>query len=102
VKELFFSVGVLDDRSINCIWQMSNDTGIRFCNISKGQYRLTVNYKTPNLVPGVYTPTFAIRNAITGEIYEKRIDFLDTFTVEGQIIPRGIVHVESEWKIEKT
>lgn len=102
VEELYFSVGVHDERRINCIWQMSNDSDVRFYNISKGKYRLIVNYKTPNLVPGVYTPTFAVRNGITGETYEKRVDLLDSFTVEGQIIPRGIVHVESEWKLDKS
>ena len=101
MKELYFSVGILDERRINCIWQMSNDNNdSKFCNLSKGKFRLIVNYKNPNLVPGIYTPTFAIRDSMTGETYE-RLGYFTSFSVEGNIIPRGIVHAESEWKIEK-
>ena len=98
--ELYFSVGILDEKRIICIWQKSNDNDLRFYNLSKGKYRLIVNYKNSNLVPGVYTPTFAIRNSMTGETYE-RLGYLASFSVEGNTIPRGIVHAESEWKMEK-
>jgi lipopolysaccharide transport system ATP-binding protein len=101
MKELYFSVGILDERRINCIWQMSNDNNdSKFCNLSKGKFRLIVNYKNPNLVPGIYTPTFAIRDSMTGETYE-RLGCLASFSVEGNSIPRGILYVKSEWKMEK-
>lgn len=100
MEELYFSVGILDDKRTVCLWEMSNDKDLRFCNISKGKYRLIVNYKTPNLVSGVYTPTFAVRNGITGETYD-RAGYLASFRVEGNTIPRGIVHAESEWKMER-
>jgi hypothetical protein len=77
---------------------VSNDNNSRFFNLLKGKYRLIVNYKTPNLVPGVYTPEFAIRNGITGETYEK-IGYLTSFRVEGNTIPRGIVKCDSEWNL---
>ena len=97
---MFFSVGILDDKRTNCILQSSNDNKLSFSNLSKGKHRLIVNYKTPNLVPSTYTPEFAIRNGITGETYD-RISYIDSFIVEGHTVPRGIMHVESEWKLEK-
>jgi lipopolysaccharide transport system ATP-binding protein len=100
VEELYFSVGILDEKRMLCLWQMSNDgaDGTRFQNITKGRYRLIVNYRSPNLVPGIYTPTFAIRNGKTGETYE-RAGYASSFSIEGNTIPRGIVLSESEWAL---
>jgi hypothetical protein len=79
---------------------MSNDNNLKFSDISKGKYRLNVNFISPNLVPGIYIPTFAIRNGITGETYE-RIHNISTFIIDGNTIPRGIVNVKSKWSMEK-
>ncbi len=99
MEEIYFSVGILDEQKNNCVWQMSNESGKTFSNLAAGRYTLTVIYRKPNLVPGVYTPTFALRNARTGETFE-RITSMTPFRIEGDIVPRGIVHAESEWELK--
>jgi lipopolysaccharide transport system ATP-binding protein len=99
VEELYFTVGIRDEKGTNCIYDSSRDCGLSFCNISKGKHRLIVDYKTPNLVPGIYTPSFAARNAKTGETYERSLH-LASFSIEGNVYPRGIVRAESDWKLE--
>lgn len=101
-EELYFSVAIrAESMNINnCIWHISKENDkIRFNNISKGKYRLIVKFLTPSLVLGVYSMIFSIRNGTTNEIYE-RISDLKPFIIEGDAIPRGLVHTESEWKME--
>ncbi|MEJ2568280.1 MAG: Wzt carbohydrate-binding domain-containing protein [candidate division WOR-3 bacterium] len=98
-EELFFTVGIRDERNYNCIVHISDYADkIKFRNILKGKYRLIVKFITPNLVPGVYFPVIAIRNKVTNEIYERIFD-LKPFVIEGNILPRGIVYTESEWNL---
>jgi lipopolysaccharide transport system ATP-binding protein len=101
-EELYFTVGIQNERRQNCITHMSNDpdNDLNFHNNCKGRYRLRVTFKTPNLVPGLYFPLLAIRNGITNETYE-RVRDLDPFSIEGDIMPRGIVLTESEWDFEQ-
>jgi ABC-type polysaccharide/polyol phosphate transport system ATPase subunit len=94
-----FSLSVLNDKGITCISQTNLDGGHRIASIKKGRYRLTVVYKNPNLVPGIYTPIFGLRNSTTGELYEKGFP-LSAFRIEGNTFPRGVMHVEAEWKVE--
>lgn len=99
LEELFFTIGIRDERNYNCIVHISDYADkIKFRNISKGKYRLIVKFITPNLVPGLYFPVIAIRNGVTNETYERIFD-LKPFIIEGNILPRGIVHTESEWKL---
>lgn len=100
--ELYFTVGIQNERRQNCITHMSNDpdNDLNFHNNVPGKYRLRVTFKTPNLVPGLYFPILAIRNGITNETYE-RVRDLDPFSIEGDIVPRGIVLTESEWGFEQ-
>jgi len=63
IKEMIFSVGVLDERGIICLWQKSIDIdnpGVY--NLNEGKYRLCVNFKAPNLCTEIYRPSFAIGN----------------------------------------
>jgi len=41
-----------------------------------------------------------LRNSATGETYE-RILPRGSFKVNGNLLERGIVHAEEEWKLEK-
>lgn len=101
MEELFLSVAIYDEKGICCVGRLNTDNHkTRFYNVSKGKYRLIVRYKNPNLTPGVYTPRFQVRNAKTLEGFEI-VDDLNPFTIEGDIIPRGVVHIESEWRMEQ-
>jgi hypothetical protein len=51
-------------------------------------------------MPGVYIPNISIRNRATGETYE-RILPKSSFKVAGNLLERGIIHAEGEWKIKK-
>jgi len=101
IKELYFSMGILDERKRPCIWSMSNDNNkVKFRNLNKGKYRIIVQYKKHHLMPGIYIPNIAIRNGTTGETFE-RILPKSSFKVTGDLLERGIVHAEGEWKIKK-
>jgi lipopolysaccharide transport system ATP-binding protein len=99
VESPLFSLSVLNDKGITCISQTSLDCRYRVAGMKTGKYRLKVVYKNPNLVPGVYAPIFGLRNSTTGELYEKGFP-LAAFRIEGNAFPRGVVHVESEWRVE--
>ena len=99
LEELFFTIGVRNERNYDCILHISNyGDNYKFSNILKGKYRLIVKFITPNLVPGLYFPVIAVRNGVTNETYERVFD-LKPFVIEGDILPRGIVYTESEWKL---
>ena len=99
-EELYFTVGIRGERNYDCILHISNyKNKFRFKNISKGKHRLIVKFITPNLVPGLYFPVIAIRDGVTNETYE-RIFNLKSFVIEGDVLPRGIVYTESDWRIE--
>ncbi len=101
-EELYFTVCIQNERRQNCITHVSNDINrnYSFVNTARGRYRLRVTFKTPSLVPGIYFPVLAIRNGKTGETYE-RVRDLDPFSIEGDMIPRGIVLTESEWGLDR-
>lgn len=100
MEELFFAVAVYNERGINCVAHHNTDSDeTRFYNVPKGKHRLIVRYKNPNLVPGVYVPRFHIRDPRTFEGFEIAAD-LEPFVIEGDVIPRGVVHIESEWIME--
>ncbi len=101
VEELHFSMGILDEQKRPCIWTVSNDNDkVNFRNLNKGRYRIVVQYKKHHLMPGAYIPMVSIRNSATGETYE-RILPKRAFKVSGNLLERGIVHAEGEWKIKK-
>jgi lipopolysaccharide transport system ATP-binding protein len=97
-EELFFAVGILDENRKNSILQYSHDNNLRFCQLSKGKYRLVVRFENPNLSPGIYSSSFAIRDKKTGATYE-RIIGLNPFSIKGEIIPRATIHTNSQWKL---
>ena len=101
VEELYFSMGILDERKRPCIWSMSNDNNrIKFRDMNKGKYRIIIQYKKHHLMPGAYIPIVAIRNSATGETYE-RILPKSSFKVSGNFLERGIIHTTGEWKIKE-
>ncbi len=93
-----FMISIRDEAGRALVVQRSNDGGARFDLASQGRHRLTVRFRCPNLAPGVYTPSFALRNGVTAEIYEKSVRFA-AFSVEAEAITRGLVYAESEWHI---
>lgn len=100
LEEIFFAIAIYNDKGINCVARHNTDSDeTRFYNVPKGKHRLIVRYKNPNLVPGVYSPRFHIRNPRTFEGFEIATD-LEPFVIEGDVIPRGVVHIESEWEME--
>ena len=101
VEELYFSMGILDERKRPCIWSMSNDNNrIKFRDMNKGKYRIIIQYKKHHLMPGAYIPIVAIRNSSTGETYE-RILPKSSFKVSGNFLERGIIHTTGEWEIKE-
>ena len=100
-EELYFTVGIQNEMRQNCITHMSNDAdkNIMLQNVVLGTYKLRVTFNAPHLVPGVYFPILAIRNGVTNETYE-RVRDLEPFIIEGEVVPRGIVHTESEWHLD--
>lgn len=99
IEELYFSVGIRDEKGILCIFDLSNYKGkYTFDDISKGRYRLNVTFSGANLVPGVYFPVLTIRNGVTNETYE-RIFNLDSFRLEGDMLSTGILFCQSKWDL---
>jgi len=103
LEDLFFSVGVLDDRYKSCIWVMSNDNHkAQFKNIKEGKYRLITTIPQHHLIPNVYIPNIGIRNGISGETYE-RVWPKNSFIVRANkpFLERGIIAVEEQWELKK-
>ncbi|MBU1862203.1 MAG: ABC transporter ATP-binding protein [Candidatus Omnitrophica bacterium] len=100
INNIIFCISILDEKKIICIRQYSNDYDKqKYYSLSKGRCRLCVEVEAPNLMPGVYSPGFAIRNASTGETYV-RIAQLDSFSIEGNLVPRGgVIFSHLTWSI---
>lgn len=95
-------MGILDEQKRNCIMSASNDNNkVRFRQLNKGKYRVIAQYKEHHLMPGDYIPNIAIRNTATGETYERILPGA-SFKVTDNLLERGIVHAEEEWKLEKS
>lgn len=102
IEDAILSASIIDQKVNACIWQMSNDKDkMKSYDLKSGVYRLTVDFKSPQLSPGIYSPSISIRNRKTGELLEKIIGYVDPFIIGGDFISRGIVHPESEWKLDK-
>lgn len=103
VEKIVLAASVINPKAICCIWQMSNDQNkTKYYDLSKGKYRLTVKFKKPMLMPGVYSPSISIRSGITGEVYEKVIGYVQPFVIKGKVFSRAqIISPESKWKLKK-
>ncbi len=101
IEDVIFTVGVRDERGYNCIVHLNQykDRPI-YKNVQRGKYRLVVKFNDPHLVPGIYHPVLAIRNGVTNETYERMFDFA-SFSIEGNVIPHGIVNTESKWTFQE-
>lgn len=98
IEKPYFSIGILNEKSELCIWQISRE----YCDLSEiipGDYRLNVSFKEPRLVPGVYNFSFALRSAATGETYERYAKNELCFIINGENIPRGMIACKSEWEL---
>lgn len=101
LKELSFSVGILDEMYKPLIWVMNNDGNKQeFKDLKPDVYRLIVQFPKHNLVPGIYYPNIAIRNGETGETYE-RAWTRSSFQVksDGQKKGRGLIAVDENWML---
>ncbi len=103
IEEIYFSLGILNDQNRPYIWVMSNDNNKkRFINIVKGKYQLSLKIQNHHLTPGVYIPNIAIRNADTGETYERILpDYSFKVKSDGDVLERGVVNVNEEWELNK-
>lgn len=103
VESLYFSTSIQDAiDNLNCIWVMSNDDGkFEASSLKPGTYRIWTHLPNHHLKPGNYTYNFSIRNATTGETYD-RVRLNDTFTVrsDGKHMNRGVISVDDEWELE--
>ena len=101
IEELYFSVGVLDDKRNNCIWVVSNDNNkSSFKNIKSGKHKLVVYIPEHHLAPGVYTPNLAVRNSVTGETYERILpDYSFRVVSDGVRLERGVISVNETWEL---
>lgn len=95
-----FSIGIRDEKGNNCIWHKSDENLDESHNIlyEKKTYHLKTRIIAPPLMAGVYTPVLGVMNYSTIERYEKAVK-LDSFIVEGDVIPRGIINCRSEWEL---
>jgi ABC-type polysaccharide/polyol phosphate transport system ATPase subunit len=97
-----FSIGIRDEKGNNCIWHKSNEV----MNIPLNKldanclYRIKVRFASPSLNPGVYIPVLGLMNYTTAERYEKIIN-LNSFIIDGEMIPRGIVNCKSDWELKQ-
>lgn len=101
LKELSFSVGILDEMYKPLIWVMNNDGNKQeFRDLKPDTYRLIVQFPKHNLVPGIYYPNIAIRNGETGETYE-RAWTRSSFHVksDGRKKARGLIAVDENWML---
>lgn len=95
-----FSVGLIDEKSTVVLWQLDQDNAIRFSGLSKGKYELTVVFKEPSLVAGVYKVNIAVRDSNTCEILTKHYE-ADSIIIRGKRLSRGIVDCESTWGLKR-
>ncbi|MGA1791614.1 MAG: ABC transporter ATP-binding protein [bacterium] len=99
IKDIYFSLGIHNEREELCIWHISNESeSPGFSHFSKGIYRILARIEKPNLVPGVYTLSFAARNSETKETYERLVKY-KKFVIKGNRISRGIVSTDIEWSM---
>ena len=106
LEDIIFSVAITEKRAFACIWQMSNDSNQNnVYHLKKGKYRLRVRYKSPQLAAGTYVPSVSIRNAKTGQLYEKLYGYLKPFQVKykenDHIGHGGILHIDHEWHLHR-
>jgi len=101
LKDISFSVGILDEVYKPLIWVMNNDGNKEvFKDLKPDNYRLIVQFPEHNLVPGIYYPNIAIRNGETGETYE-RAWTKASFHVKanGEQVSRGLIKVNENWML---
>jgi hypothetical protein len=93
-----FSVGILDEKNTQVIWQMDHDNGIHFDKLTSGDYRLTVVFENLNLSGGIYRVDVAVRNVDSCEVLSKHLRTV-SFLVKSERISRGLLNVKAHWKL---
>lgn len=111
-------VGFRNSKNDNIVLE-SNFYNTKDINIpsfkEKTKYRISVIYKNPNIIPGVYRLNLGIKNSETLELYQKiRMDNDAEFIVEPvdvanfkvdrkKVYPPGdpVIELESQWRCEE-
>lgn len=103
IENIYFSVSVHSENleNKNCIWVINNDNNkATFDNVKKGKYRILVNIDSHHLAPQIYTLNIAMRNGLTGEVYERLLSNVP-FEVKSNsgLLERGIINVSEKWAL---
>jgi ABC-type multidrug transport system ATPase subunit len=93
-----FSVGILDEKNTQVIWQIDHDNGIHFDKLTSGDYQLTVVFENLNLSGGIYRLGVAVRNTDSCEVLSKHLRTV-SFLVKSDRISRGLLNVKSHWRL---
>ena len=101
VNEPRFSASIGTQTTDNIIWHTNLQQDLQFGTVGPGHYELTVRFKSPALVPGIYKTVLGIYESSTGEnMVNYRLKYAQ-FQVAGTVPLRGIVACPSEWRLEK-
>lgn len=100
-EELFFTLGIIDEKKqTNCIWVKSNDGNkIKFNSLKPDNYKLVVTFPENHLGPGVYYINYVIRNAQTGELYDKGKTNYSFAVKSANHYERGIILTKEKWDL---
>jgi len=99
----YFSIGIMDEKGALAIWKVSNDRdGVDLGSLSCGQYRATMTIRDHHLMPGTYSPLFAIRDDDTMETCSPRMS-AESFVIRPVmgVLARGMVRADADWGIER-
>jgi lipopolysaccharide transport system ATP-binding protein len=101
VNEPRFSASIGAQTTDNIIWHTNLQRNLQFGTVGPGHYELTVTFKSPALVPGIYKVVLGIYESSTGEnMVNYRLKYAQ-FKVAGTVPLRGIVACPSEWRLAK-
>jgi lipopolysaccharide transport system ATP-binding protein len=108
------AIGIKDERAFNIVYAYNlNYKEVKIPPFQKGQsYRVIVEFKNPNIKPGVYGFNSLITNEKTEELYLHILsksndgfrieDNNNFFIVDGNMYPMGaVIELKSEWSCER-
>jgi ABC-type polysaccharide/polyol phosphate transport system ATPase subunit len=94
-----FSVGILNATGVVCVWNVSEEDGLR-CEGLSGAMRLRVWYGEQTLSKGAYEVNFALREQASYETLE-RLGGIASFSVTGAGRARGIMALPAQWQLHR-
>jgi lipopolysaccharide transport system ATP-binding protein len=115
IKSPCMAIGIKDDRAFNIVYAFNLNCNVPIPPLRKGnKYRLSVKFKNPNIMPGVYGFNLAISDAKSEELYlhvlSNKMDGFEienhqgllNFAVDGDIYTmNSVVNLESEWRFSE-